>query len=296
MRALQREFRCRMIKGRRLPRHGVVACRAVVRELRRSVIRLQNGVEIGLVALPAIGVLQLVVAVHVTGLAGLRRMRALQRELRCRMIKGRGLPRRCAVTLRAIVRELRRSVIRLHGCVEIRVVALPAIGVLQLIVAVHVAGLAGLRHMRSLQREFRCRMIKDRGLPRHGVVALRAIVRELRSRVIGLQSGGEIRFVALPAIGVLQLIVAIHVAGLAGLRHMRALQRELRCRMIKGRRLPRHGVVALRAIVRELRRRVIGLQRCGEIRFVALPAIGVLQLVVAVHMAGLAGLRHMRTL
>ena len=69
-----------------------MASGAVVRKLSDSMIGVLHAVEIRLVTLPAIGVDQLVIAVDVTGLAGLGNVRALQRELRRGVIEGRGLP------------------------------------------------------------------------------------------------------------------------------------------------------------------------------------------------------------
>ena len=77
MRTLQWELRRRMIERRRPPRREGMTGFAVVRELSAGVIGIHCRVEIGLVALPAICVRQLVIAVDVTGLTRFSDMRAL---------------------------------------------------------------------------------------------------------------------------------------------------------------------------------------------------------------------------
>ena len=203
-------------------------------------------------------------------------MRACERKRGGCMIEGGGYPARLRVTGAAGRGEAIGYMRRIHRLIEILLMTLDTIAIHQLVVAIHMTGLAGLCSMRALQRELRRSVIKRRGLPSDIGMTLRAIVRELRRRVIGLKRGVEIRRVALPAIGVLQLVVAVHMAGLAGLGRMRALQRKLRRCVIKRRGLPSDIGMALRAIVRKLRRSVIGLHNPVEIRRVALPAIGVL--------------------
>ena len=130
--------------------------------------------------------------------------------------------------------------------------ALPAIGVGQIVIAVDVTGLTGLGEMRTLQREFRRRVIKCRGLPGDGVVALRAVVIELCLGMIRLQCAVESGLVSFPAVGVGQVVIAVDVAGLAGLGEMRALKRKFRRRVIESGGLPRRRVWALRAVSIEL--------------------------------------------
>ena len=296
VRALQREFGRRVIKGRRLPGDAVMALRAVVIELRGGMIGLQCGGEITLVTLPTVRVAQLIVSVDVAGLAGFGKVRTLQREFGRRVIKGRRLPGDAVMALRAVVIELRGGMIGLQCGGEITLVTLPTVRVAQLIVSVDVAGLAGFGKVRTLQREFGRRVIEGRGFPGRAVMALRAVVIELRCGVIGLQCGGEIAFVTLPAVRVGQLIVPVDVASLAGLGKVRALQRELGRCVIEGRRFPGRAVMALRAIVIELRCGVIGLQCGGEIALVTLPAVRVGQLIVSVDVASLAGLGKVRAL
>ena len=86
-------------------------------------IGLQSCSKISFVALPAIGVLQLVVAVHMTGLAGLRRMRALQREFRASMIEGRWTPPIHRMTAQTISAKSASTVVRISGRFEIGIMA-----------------------------------------------------------------------------------------------------------------------------------------------------------------------------
>ena len=65
-----------------------------------------------------------------------------------------------AVTVRAVMCELGRHVIRILCLRVVRLVTLPAVGVLDGIVTAYVAGLAGLGRMRALEREIRRGMIE----------------------------------------------------------------------------------------------------------------------------------------
>ena len=112
-----------------------------------------------------------------------------------------------------------------------------------------------------------------------------AIVAELPGRMIRILHRGVIRLVTLPAIGVCQVVVAVYVAGLAGLRSMGPLEGEIRRGMIEGRGRPGSVAMTCRAVMRELCRHVVRILRPGEVGLVALPAIGVRQVVVAVLVA-----------
>jgi hypothetical protein len=139
----------------------------------------------------------------------------------------------------AISAELRRYVIRLRRLIEIRLMALPAIGVCEVVVSANVTRLARLRYVRSLESESRGRMIKRRRVPGRGCMAGHAVMGELRRCMIRLQRLIEICLMALPAISIRQIVVATDVTGFAGLRTMRSIQRKSGGRVVKGRRLPR---------------------------------------------------------
>ena len=90
-------------------------------------------------ALPAVGVLQIVIAAGVTTDAGARLVRSDKRKLRRRVSECRGLPCGLRVAGETIMREdIRQMAWTLHG-IERRFMTLPAICVLDLIVAAHVA-------------------------------------------------------------------------------------------------------------------------------------------------------------
>ena len=71
-----------------------VAGRTIMREHLRHVIRIRHLLKIRLMTLVTIGVLQLIVAIHMTCLACCGTMRSREREIRRRVIERRRAPRR----------------------------------------------------------------------------------------------------------------------------------------------------------------------------------------------------------
>ena len=69
------------------------------------------------------------------------------------------------MTLRAIVTEVARHVVRVCRLLELRLMALVAIGVMQLVVPVHMARLACCCNVCTRQREERRAVIKRRWPP-----------------------------------------------------------------------------------------------------------------------------------
>jgi len=87
-------------------------------------------------------------------------------EVLCVMVHRVRSPRRCFVTWRAIMREHLRYVIRIRHLLKIRLVALEAIGILQLVIAIHVTCLACRGTVRSCQRKIRGAVIERCRTPR----------------------------------------------------------------------------------------------------------------------------------
>ena len=80
-------------------------------------------------------------------------MRALQRECRRGVIERGRFPGGLRMAGETVVAELPGAVIRIFCRVERRLMALPAVLILQRVIAVHMALLAGDGHMSALQRE-----------------------------------------------------------------------------------------------------------------------------------------------
>lgn len=116
-------------------------------------------------ALIAIRVRELIVPADVAIEAWPRLMRSGERERRRRVIEGGRRPGRLCVTRRAIQRELIRHMRWIHGCVEVRLVALHAIRIYQLVISADVTGLAGLCDMGTLQRKIGRGVIEGRRPP-----------------------------------------------------------------------------------------------------------------------------------
>jgi hypothetical protein len=87
-------------------------------ELRADVIRIQRGVEVRLMTLPAVGVFDRVVPTDMTGLTGLRGMRAFEGERCACMIEIRGFPAVHVMATLTIPVEAARLVIRIF-CISI---------------------------------------------------------------------------------------------------------------------------------------------------------------------------------
>jgi hypothetical protein len=126
----QREERRAVIKRRWLPHRCTVTLCAIVTEVPRHVVRIRCAVKVRRVTLVAIRVVQLVVPVDMARLARCRNVGTRQREKRCTVIKRRWLPDRCTVTLRAIVTEVARHVVRVRRLLELSRMALIAIRVM----------------------------------------------------------------------------------------------------------------------------------------------------------------------
>jgi hypothetical protein len=106
-------------------------------------------------------------------------------------------------------------------------------------------------------------------------MALRAVLRESRTHVIGIRGALEVFQMAAHAsrVGAGQVVVAVHVALRALHGRVRSRQRKARGRVIESRTVPRSRGVALLASGRETGLHVIGIRGALEILQVARTAI-----------------------
>jgi hypothetical protein len=189
-------------------------------------------------ALPAIGVMHVVIAAGVTAHARFGLVCSDKRKLRRRMIEGRGPPHCLRVAGKTIVRKLIRRMAWILHAVERGFVTLPATGVLKLIIAVHMTLRAKNVDVSAGKRELRARVIERRRPPGGLIMARLAIMRNLIRRMAGVLRGIIRRFVTLPAIRVRKLIVPVDVTFFTSNEYVRPEKRELcRC-MIERCRLP----------------------------------------------------------
>ena len=135
------------------------------------------------------------------------------------------------MTLRAIVTEIPRHVVRVCRLLELLLMALVAIRVMQLVVPIHVARLACCCNVGTCQREERCAVVECCRVPVRCRVTLRAIVTEVARHVVRVCRLLELLLMALEAIIVHQLIVPVRMARLALCAHVRACQRKT-CRRV----------------------------------------------------------------
>ena len=210
------------------------------------------------------------------------------------MIERRRCPHCCRMARRAIVAEIARNMVRLKGKLVIRLVALIAIGVHELIVPVHVARLARCCDVHTGQLEVRQTVIEGCRIPGCCGMALCTVMTEIALDMVGRLHSNEVCLMALITIGVHKLIVPIQVARLALCGDMCACQREIRQAVIEGCRIPRCRCMTLCTVMAEISRYMVRRLNTDEIILMTLIAIGVDQLVVAVHVARLALCCYMR--
>jgi hypothetical protein len=146
---LESELRCRVIERAGFPIEGRVAGRAVMRELGVHVIRKRCLIEILLMTLIAVRVDERVIVVDVASIAGEGNMRAGENKLRRVVIELRGLPLPRSMTLRTVMIEIARRVIRIQRLVEFVFVALETIRKDKMIVPICMALLAGCCRVRT---------------------------------------------------------------------------------------------------------------------------------------------------
>jgi hypothetical protein len=144
-----------MIHRVRSPDARAVTGRAGVIELLSDMVRIRHLLVLRLMTLIAIGILQLVVAIHVARLTLLRDVGACQREACAAMVKRRRTPGCCRVTLRAVMVEVSCDVARIRRAFEVAGVTIKACRWQGLIVIVHMAIIAYDCLMCTGQRESR---------------------------------------------------------------------------------------------------------------------------------------------
>ena len=156
-----------------------MALRTIVAEVPGHVIWIRRQREVRLMTLVTIRVQKLVVSVYVTRLTRDSLVCTCQREVRGGMIEGAPSPACRRVTLCAVVAEIPGNMVRIRCLLKVRLVALVAISIHQLIVPVGVARLACRRCVRPCQWE-EGRGVIERGWPPYcHRMALRAIVTEV---------------------------------------------------------------------------------------------------------------------
>ena len=111
----QRERRRAMVKRRGQPCRSAVTCLAIVAEVPCNMVRFRNRLEVGRVALVAIGVYQLVVTVHMARLTVGGHMCSGQwKGGRC-MVECCRQPGRGPMARLAVMTEIPRDVVRTVG-------------------------------------------------------------------------------------------------------------------------------------------------------------------------------------
>jgi len=212
---------------------------------------------------------EVVVVIDVALHALHRGVRPRQREPGGGMIEDRARPGRGVMALGARLRESRSHVIGIRGALEILQVATHAsrVSTCQTVIVVDVALYALHGGMSPRQREARSRVIKRGPGPSRTVMALRAVLRESRTHVIGIRGALEVFQMAANAssVGAGQVVVAVHVALRALHGRVRSRQRKARGRVIESRTVPRSRGVALLASGRETGLHVIGIGGALEI-------------------------------
>jgi hypothetical protein len=173
----QRELRCVVIERRRRPDAGRVACFASVVETWYRVHRAYRPRIIGLMALIAIGIRELIITVDMARLTLGCCMLAGQREFRTAVIERRRKPSRRAVACFAAMIEHSRNMVRVCRALILGRMARIAVRVRQLKIVVRVTILALYRDVLACQRKFRRVVIKCRRPPGGSGVALHARLR-----------------------------------------------------------------------------------------------------------------------
>ena len=161
-----------------------MALRTIVAEVPGHVIWIRRQREVRLMTLVTIRVQKLVVSVYVTRLTRDSLVCTCQREVRGGMIEGAPSPACRRVTLCAVVAEIPGNMVRIRCLLKVRLVALVAISIHQLIVPVGVARLARRCGVRACEREIRTRVIERRRSPCRCCVALCAVVTEVACHVV----------------------------------------------------------------------------------------------------------------
>jgi len=273
-----------------LPGRGVVTQFASLGESAGHVVGIGCSLEILEVARHAGIRSQVVIVVGMAIGASARRhgVRAGQREIDRRMIKGGRRPA-CGRMARVAGRgKVQRDVIRVCRALEILQMATHAGRARQRVVVIHVAIGTGARRNRVQPGELEARgvVVKCRVHPVGSVVTGFAGLREIRAGVIGIRCALEIFQVAVHASGGAQRVVAADVTIRALTRRdgVHSGQGEASGGVIELGIGPLHGVVASLASRRETGVGH-GTERTGEIFLVARVARQAGQVVIVVDVA-----------
>jgi len=189
-----------VIELRRLPGGRVVASVAGLRESAGYVIGVRRVLEILQVARNACCAAQVVIIVDVAvgALAGRNGMRPRQREVHHGVVKRRGRPGDCRMTLRAVRREVRRNVIWIRRALEIFQVAANAGCAGQVVIAINmtIGALPRGHGVPASQGESYGRMVKARIQPVVGPMAVVAGRREPGCHVVRIRGALKVGGVA----------------------------------------------------------------------------------------------------
>jgi hypothetical protein len=278
MSAGEREARSAVIHLCRRPTVRRVADGAFLAEALLGMIGVVRTLVIWTMATPAVGWQIAELPIDMTGCAIRSLMRSGKREGGLRMVEGGRLPLSGSVTDCAVVIKLSLNVIGALNLLKIGEMAGVAIRWQALELAVHMAGCAIRRHMRSRQGESSLSMIESRGLPLTGGMTDSAIVIKLPLNVTGSLNLLEIGAVTGVTVSRQALILAVHMTGGTIRRYMRSSQGESSLRMIEGRGLPLTGRMAACAIVTELLPdvvRILNLLKVGAVAGVAIRSCAV---------------------
>jgi hypothetical protein len=165
----------RMVECRWLPRNIRMTCRAIVGELIRLVIRINNLHKVLLVTAETISRKTGISSAGMTGRALHGHVSAGQWKRGFRMVECRWLPHNIRMACRAIVRELIRLMIRIDNLGKVLQVTAVAIRRKTGISSVCMTRSALHGHMRTCKRKIGFGVIERRRPPSDRIVALQAV-------------------------------------------------------------------------------------------------------------------------
>ena len=119
--------------------------------------------------------------------------------------------------------------------------------------------------MRTGQRERRGRVIECGRLPTGRTMTLRTGMTELVGDMVGVGRAVEVGLMTGKTLTGRAGVLTVHMTLRTRDTHMRARQLEPGQAVIKARRLPARGCMALRATMTEVRRHMIGVGRAVEV-------------------------------
>lgn len=263
----KRETYIVVVKASRTPGGGVVTLFAGGGEPVLRMVRVVSVLIILEVTRNASRVAQLVVPVHVTLRALQGFVRSGEREPGAVMVEA-GSPRTGAMTGLAGCGEAGRNVIGILRPLVILHVAGGASRILQVVISVHVALRARRIRVRPGERPAGAGVIKAGVSPGGGVMAIGAGSRYPGLLVIGIVGPLIILQVTGDAIGVAQVVVAVHVTLRTLQLGVRPGEREPDQAMVEGRRLPGGRGVAVLAGLRQAQGdvvRILGVLKILEV-------------------------------